>query len=156
MMIDSKGAAPGLPVHTCHAVGCPVAVSPKMLMCARHWRMVPQDVQRAIWRTYRPGQEQDKSASEAYLYQQRRAVMHVALQEGRVDLPQAVAEHFRADPRIWALADRVLAENPDAGDAEILATMSTMAAALVEVDVDLREHVDVIRVDLARSARRSP
>lgn len=28
-----------------------------MLMCLRHWKMVPKDLQREVWRTYQPGQE---------------------------------------------------------------------------------------------------
>jgi len=53
--------------HLCHAAGCTTGVPPKLFMCARHWRMVPKPMQRAIWREYRPGQEVEKNPSEAYL-----------------------------------------------------------------------------------------
>jgi hypothetical protein len=35
--------------HTCHAEGCEVAVPPKLLMCLKHWRMVPKHLQREVW-----------------------------------------------------------------------------------------------------------
>jgi len=38
-----------------------------MFMCRPHWRMVPEHLRRAIWATYRPGQERDKSPSWEYL-----------------------------------------------------------------------------------------
>ena len=71
------------PPHLCHAVGCPKAVPPKMLMCFRHWSMVPRNLQAEVWRTYREGQEIDKQPSPEYLVAQRNAVMAVASKEGR-------------------------------------------------------------------------
>ncbi len=53
-----------------------------MLMCRKHWGMVPERVQQAVWRTYRPGQEVDKSPSEAYMLAQRAAVWTVFVREG--------------------------------------------------------------------------
>jgi len=38
-----------------------------MFACHEHWRALPKPVQDAIWREYRPGQEQDKRASHRYL-----------------------------------------------------------------------------------------
>lgn len=52
-----------------------------MLMCAKHWRMVPVAVQRKVWATYRPGQEIDKNPTTEYLDAQRRAVQAVAEKE---------------------------------------------------------------------------
>lgn len=69
--------------HLCHAVACERPVPPAILMCAAHWRMVPGELQREVWRTYRPGQERDKSPSRAYLTALKRAVDVVARQEGR-------------------------------------------------------------------------
>lgn len=69
--------------HPCHAIGCPKHIPPAYLMCAEHWRMVPADLQRQIWRTYRAGQEIDKRPSGAYLEAQRAAVLAVARKEGR-------------------------------------------------------------------------
>ena len=52
--------------HHCHAVGCNEHVPPKMLMCRRHWFMVPGHLRRQVWATYRPGQEVDKAPSKAW------------------------------------------------------------------------------------------
>lgn len=68
--------------HTCHAIRCGKTVPPKLLMCARHWRMVPRALQNEIWATYRPGQERDKKPSAAYLEVQQRVVRFVAEREG--------------------------------------------------------------------------
>ncbi len=43
--------------HTCHAKRCMTPVSRRMLMCLRHWKMVPKSLQRDVWDTYSPGQE---------------------------------------------------------------------------------------------------
>jgi len=67
--------------HLCHAKGCTLEVPPKTLMCRRHWRMVPRDLQDAIWRYYRPGQEIDKNPSAGYMTVQRQAVAAVAAVE---------------------------------------------------------------------------
>lgn len=69
--------------HVCHADGCKVAVPPSMLMCLRHWRMVPRALQSAVWRTYRNGQEIDKRPSPAYMIARRAAVQAVAEKEKR-------------------------------------------------------------------------
>ncbi len=53
--------------HLCHAIECETPVPPKMFMCLKHWRMVPKNMQDAIWRLYRPGQEIDKNPSWEYL-----------------------------------------------------------------------------------------
>lgn len=68
--------------HTCHADGCTRAVPPKLLMCARHWAMVPKPQQRAVWQHYRPGQEIDKRASAEYLTVAKAAIDAVARIEG--------------------------------------------------------------------------
>lgn len=69
--------------HRCHAEGCEAAVAPKLLMCLRHWRMVPRALQRAVWAAYRPGQETDKSPSREYLAAARAAIAAVAAAETR-------------------------------------------------------------------------
>jgi hypothetical protein len=53
--------------HLCHATGCEREVEPKLLMCLKHWRMVPRPLQRAVWAQYRSGQEDDKRPSREYL-----------------------------------------------------------------------------------------
>ena len=37
--------------HRCHVPKCATACPPRMLMCAKHWRMVPGDVQHEVYRT---------------------------------------------------------------------------------------------------------
>lgn len=68
--------------HRCHAAGCSVEVSPKLLMCLRHWRLVPPYIRAWIWQTYRSGQEIDKHPSAEYMEAQRAAVEAVAAAEG--------------------------------------------------------------------------
>lgn len=69
--------------HTCHARGCTVEVPPEMLMCIDHWRKVPRNLQLAVWKTYRRGQEVDKSPSPAYLAAAQAAIAAVAAIEQR-------------------------------------------------------------------------
>jgi hypothetical protein len=52
-----------------------------MLMCLRHWRMVPRKLQEAVWRTYRPGQCDDKDPSEAWHEAADAAIAAVAAKE---------------------------------------------------------------------------
>ena len=72
--------------HTCHAIECEVPVPPKMLMCLRHWRMVPKRLQNEVWAEYRPGQEVDKKPSRAYLAVMFRAIKAVADKEATPSL----------------------------------------------------------------------
>lgn len=64
--------------HVCHAHGCSKPVPPRLLMCAPHWRAVPAEIQRAVWREYRAGQERRKDPSRRYLAVQALAVARVA------------------------------------------------------------------------------
>jgi hypothetical protein len=52
-------------------------------MCLRHWRLVPGPLQKAVWRTYRRGQEVDKNPSTEYLDAARNAINAVAAAEAR-------------------------------------------------------------------------
>ena len=71
--------------HHCHAKGCAVEVPPEMLMCLRHWRMVPQPLKRAVWMTYRNGQCDDKKPSLAWVAAADAAIRAVAeLEAARV------------------------------------------------------------------------
>jgi hypothetical protein len=75
--------------HTCHALGCSAAVPPRLLMCAKHWRLVSKPLQRQVWATYRPGQEDDKDPSEAYLTAAKAAIAAVAkLEAARTPQPR--------------------------------------------------------------------
>ena len=45
-----------MPEHFCHARGCARPVPAQMLMCARHWRLVPREIQTLLykhWAAYR-------------------------------------------------------------------------------------------------------
>ncbi len=42
--------------HHCHVNGCQVPVPPKLLMCRRHWKLVPRRLQRAVWVHFNPAQ----------------------------------------------------------------------------------------------------
>lgn len=63
-----------VPKHFCHATGCNMEVPPKLLMCLKHWRMVPREMRAAVWRHYRPGQEIDKKPSREYLVVMDKAI----------------------------------------------------------------------------------
>ena len=53
--------------HHCHARGCTVPVPPKLLMCRRHWFMVPKPIRDRVWEHYQPGQEdREVEATEAW------------------------------------------------------------------------------------------
>ena len=69
--------------HICHARGCDVPCKPEMLMCLRHWRMVPLNLQRAVWKTYRPGQCNDKRPSSEWHAAADAAIAAVAAKERR-------------------------------------------------------------------------
>ena len=69
-------------VHRCHAVECTVPVKPEMLMCAKHWRKVPRQLQRAVWKAYRVGQCDDKRPSRDWLAAADAAIKAVARAEG--------------------------------------------------------------------------
>jgi hypothetical protein len=42
-------------MHECPAEGCNAHVTDSMLACGRHWRLVPQDLQRRVYRAWRCG-----------------------------------------------------------------------------------------------------
>lgn len=73
-----------VPGHLCHWPGCQVEVPPARWGCLPHWRMLPRDLQRRIWATYRIGQEDDKRPSAAYLAVAREVQDWIAKQEGRM------------------------------------------------------------------------
>lgn len=70
--------------HVCHAEGCETPRKPEFLMCGRHWRMVPQGLQRAVWDAYVPGQEQwEPTPTEEWHAAANAAIEAVAVKEGR-------------------------------------------------------------------------
>jgi len=54
-----------------------------MLMCRRHWFMIPKALRAEVWAAYVPGQEVRKDPTDEYLKVQRRAVEAVEKREGR-------------------------------------------------------------------------
>lgn len=67
--------------HSCHARGCDTAVKPELLMCLRHWRMVPKTIQHNVLVSYRPGQCNDKHPSKSWLEAANMAISAVAARE---------------------------------------------------------------------------
>lgn len=67
--------------HHCHARGCSVQVKPELLMCRKHWFMVPRDIRDAVWRSYRPGQCDDKNPSKDWHTAADAAIGYVAIRE---------------------------------------------------------------------------
>lgn len=77
--------------HTCHAVECEISVAPEMLMCRRHWFMVPPRLRSRVWATYQSGQcemESDVDPTRAYCEAAKAAVIAVAEKEGRIIDPR--------------------------------------------------------------------
>lgn len=70
-------------VHICHARDCKVAISPTLLMCMKHWRMVPGSIKARVLDHYRAGQTVDKKPTHAYLEAAQDAVRAVAEIEER-------------------------------------------------------------------------
>ena len=90
--------------HHCHATGCDTRVPPEMLMCRRHWFMLPKPMRDAVWRTYRAGQCDDWDISHGYADAARAAVRWIAEREGRT-----------ADVSVYDMLDpvRYESESPD-------------------------------------------
>lgn len=63
--------------HLCHAEACQATVPPKLLMCAKHWRMVPKVLQDEVWALYIPGQEVTKDPTIEYLECVHRVIEYV-------------------------------------------------------------------------------
>ena len=83
--------------HVCHAVGCEVEVKPELLCCGRHWAMVPKNLQKSVWDTYRPGQCDDREPSAAWHAAADWALASVAEQEGKKN----AAKILRDSARRW-------------------------------------------------------
>ena len=70
--------------HECHAKGCTRQVPPALFMCAKHWKMVPKEIQRRVWQAYQVGQERgDVLPTREYIAVQREAVEAVEKAESR-------------------------------------------------------------------------
>lgn len=72
--------------HHCHANDCPTPTPQSLLMCAKHWRLVPREMQSRVYQTFRmrsssPGTSPDSWAD--YYEAAADAVEHVARLEGK-------------------------------------------------------------------------
>jgi hypothetical protein len=67
--------------HHCHAFGCTTPCRPTLLMCARHWSMVPKDIQAEVYSTYKKGQCDTKTPSRDWIKASLKARLSVAQQE---------------------------------------------------------------------------
>ncbi len=70
---------------------CGETVAPAILMCKRHWYMVPRDIRMRVLRSYRPGQERVgwEATSPEYQDAVREAIAFVARKEGHAPDPMA-------------------------------------------------------------------
>jgi hypothetical protein len=68
--------------HGCHAAGCTKKVPPRLFACRAHWFRLPAVVRAAVLREYRPGQENDKKPTVAYMAVQQYAVAYLAARDG--------------------------------------------------------------------------
>lgn len=62
-------------MHACYADGCRLLCIPTMIMCARHWQMVPSEIRLLVWGAYKPGKTLDPKIVHA-------AIAAVAKKEG--------------------------------------------------------------------------
>ncbi|MFZ5621142.1 MAG: hypothetical protein ACOY5W_08995 [Pseudomonadota bacterium] len=71
--------------HACRAHGCCSQIPPELLLCGRHWKMVPKELKRALWKLSRPGSDATKRTSDRYLTAAANAINAVAeIEQGRV------------------------------------------------------------------------
>lgn len=64
---DHVRAAGQTRAHGCHWPGCEAQVPPALWGCKKHWFKLPRSIRDGIWRTYRPGQEDDLRPSREYV-----------------------------------------------------------------------------------------
>lgn len=65
----------------CRAEGCDVEVPSELLMCRRHWFMVPAELRRRVQAAYRPGQCGTRRVSDEWRLAARAAVAAVKAKE---------------------------------------------------------------------------
>lgn len=69
--------------HDCPVDGCAAQVPRSMLMCARHWRLVPDALQSAVYRQWRRRQRDDDGAMADHLQACENAIAHVENRQPR-------------------------------------------------------------------------
>ena len=70
-------------VRRCSAKQCEAMVKPSLLMCRRHWFMVPADIRSRVWDHYQAGQEVRGGATDEYFAAVKDAVDAVAYKEAQ-------------------------------------------------------------------------
>lgn len=74
-------------IYLCHAINCDTRIPSNRLMCPRHWFLVPAELRKAVWQTYRPQQQEGQAPTQAYLDAARAAIDYVAQVEGLPPIP---------------------------------------------------------------------
>ncbi len=85
--------------HECHAEGCEIGIPAKLFMCRAHWVMIPKQMQRWIWATYKTGQEDRKDPTWTYLFVSQSVVEYVAFLDGVDSLKMSDLFRSWADPK---------------------------------------------------------
>lgn len=74
--------------HTCHWPGCPKQVPPARWGCATHWYRLPVSLRLKVWKSYRPGQEEDLRVSQDYIEVAKEVQAWIATQGVRIEEPR--------------------------------------------------------------------
>lgn len=64
-------------VHYCHISGCQALIKPALLFCSRHWAMVPEEMQKRVYASYRDGQCDDNNPTRGWVLAASEARRHV-------------------------------------------------------------------------------
>lgn len=87
--------------HHCHARRCEARCPPEYLMCFRHWKMVPAELQAAVWKHYRAGQCDDMRPSAAWHEAATAAIAAVYVKEHpRFAAAERAAAGLATDPAL--------------------------------------------------------
>lgn len=68
--------------HHCHWPGCERKVPPALWGCREHWYKLPLALRNKIWASFRPGQEESKAPSRAYVEAAREVREWIERNEG--------------------------------------------------------------------------
>ena len=75
--------------HECPATGCTRDVSIDMLMCPRHWRMVPGAIRAAVWNAWQDGAGAGTTQHAAAITAAIRSVNEKLAAKGVTSAPEA-------------------------------------------------------------------
>jgi len=71
--------------HHCHALGCTLRSPSSLLLCPRHWSLVPRTLREAVLAHH-------DEASVTYVLAVHRAIAAVAVREGVLTIEQTAAK----------------------------------------------------------------